>query len=248
MASFPTQDQVNDLVVKKFQGAPFTDTTQSVTLEAIGSSSNKIISSNICSQPVPIPAPPKGTGTVIETGGKRYVSSDPNYPYIVYYENVVLKERNPQIAFYYAGTDRNNVVETNILINAIPFNYDSDGSYDLIVTNSADPSHKSLAIDGDDPWYFDGNSGYLTFYKPIDFIPAISFWRYEGKMGLEQSMGIAEKDIIPTGDYQINIGSEEHHFGNVYAKKGYFEDTTIEEDIVPRGNYQIDIGSGQHHF
>jgi hypothetical protein len=82
MASLPTQDQVNNLVIKKFQGAPFTNIEQSVTLEAVGSSSNKIISSYIFSQPVPIPAPPKDTYETVPSGGRKYVSSDPKYSYI----------------------------------------------------------------------------------------------------------------------------------------------------------------------
>ena len=55
--SLPTQAQINNLMIKKFQGAPFTNIEQSVNLEAIGSSSNRIISSYIFRQKVPIPAP-----------------------------------------------------------------------------------------------------------------------------------------------------------------------------------------------
>ena len=56
------------------------------------------------------------------------------------------------------------VVGTNVLINAIPFNYDTAGSYSIIVTDACDNTHSPIASNGSTPWYFDGNSGYLTFF------------------------------------------------------------------------------------
>ena len=149
MASFPTQDQVNNLVIKKFQGAAFTDVEQAVTLEAIGSSSNKIIPSNIFNQSVPIPAPPKGIEEIIPNGGKKIASADPRYGYITYYENLILSSVNYQIAFYYAGTDPDDILNTNLLIDAIPFNYDGKGSYSIKVSDSEDPEHESIPINGE---------------------------------------------------------------------------------------------------
>jgi hypothetical protein len=55
--SLPTQQQVNNLVVKKFQGAAFTDINAAVTLEAYGSSANRVFVNYIFNQEVPIPAP-----------------------------------------------------------------------------------------------------------------------------------------------------------------------------------------------
>ena len=163
--SLPTQAQINNLIIKKIQGAPFTDIEQSVNLEAIGSSSNRIISSYIFSQTVPIPAPDKKnsitmTSITMPSGGKKYTSIDPKYPYIVYYENLVLSPVLINRSFYYAGTDKANVIETNLLINAIPFNYDSRNSYAITVTNKDDITHAPIAINSStSPWYFDGNSG-----------------------------------------------------------------------------------------
>ena len=39
-----SQNQINNLIIKKFQGAAFTNIERAVNLEAYGSSSNKIIS------------------------------------------------------------------------------------------------------------------------------------------------------------------------------------------------------------
>ena len=170
------QNQINDLLTKKIQGAPFTDINQPASLEAAGSSQFKVQASNIWSQTVPSTAPSYSTGTTLPTGGTKYVSST---SYIVYYDKVILSSVNAGISYRYAGTNPIDVLNTNILINAIPFNQDPAGSYNIKVYDGT----TLVPSNGSTPWYFDGASGYLTFYTSISFTPSISFWRYEGTMG-----------------------------------------------------------------
>ena len=51
------QDKYNDLLLKKFQQAPFTDINQPASLEAPGSSALKIPAANIMNQAIPTTAP-----------------------------------------------------------------------------------------------------------------------------------------------------------------------------------------------
>ena len=59
------QEDFNNLVYKKIQGAPFTNISLSATLEAPGSSNPKIFPKDIWSQPIPanVPLNPAGIPT-----------------------------------------------------------------------------------------------------------------------------------------------------------------------------------------
>lgn len=190
-----SQNQLNDLMLKKFQYAPFSDTNQQASLETAGSSAFKIPASNIWNQAIPAVAPTKGSTTALpNSAGTKYSTS---VAYISFYEKVVLAPVNAGIAFRYTNTDPNDVLGTNILISAIPSNFDPNLSYLITVYDAAD---QSVAQNGSNPWYFDNCSGILTFFVSIGYTPKISFWRYEGTTGTSST----ETNNVWTGTNAFN--------------------------------------------
>ena len=166
-----TQAQLNDLLLKKILGAAWTTIEQPPTLEASGSAMTKIPASLIMNQPIPTQAPlasDMGSSTTLADGG-TYCSSL-TAPYIQQYTKLSTTTVTPGTCF--KGAD-------NQLSQAIPFNYDPAGGYSMTVyvNNVSQPSNL---------WYFDGSSGYLTFFSSIGltYNPTISFWRYAGTYGL----------------------------------------------------------------
>ena len=166
-----TQAQLNDLLLKKILGAAWTTIEQPPILEASGSAMTKIPASLIMNQPIPIQAPlatDMGSPTTL-AGGGTYRSSS-TYPHIQQYTKLSTTTVTPGTCF--KGAD-------NQLSQAIPFNYDPAGGYSMTVyvNNVSQPSNL---------WYFDGSSGYLTFFNSISltYNPTISFWRYAGTYGL----------------------------------------------------------------
>jgi hypothetical protein len=175
------QASINDLLLKKDQGAPWTDVNQTAALEAMGSSAPKIPFTNIMSQEIPVPAP---SALVTNNTGYPYSSAtsyretptNSAYSHIHKYTKLPLVAVVPNISFRYAGTIP-GVVSSNILNQAIPFNYDPAGGYGITVFNGAVPVASNT-------WWFDGSSGYLTFYSAIGYTPTITFWYYGGSFGL----------------------------------------------------------------
>ena len=186
------QQLYNNLLIKKIQGAPFTDIDKSAVAEGqFGSSQFKVQSSNIMSQVIPPVAPIKSTSPIIlsNNSGTKYSTST---SYIFYYDNVSLTYNgvNFQKSFRYSETLLEDIT-TNILINTIPFNQDPLGSYAITVKING------TTIPQDDynyPWYFDSASGYLTFFNNVANIPTISFWRYEGNFGAGSGSGGSSND------------------------------------------------------
>ena len=120
-----SQTQINDLLLKKEQGAPWTDVNQIAELEAMGSSAPKIPFSNIMNQVIPVPAP---TSLAINNTGYPYFSgtsykeipTDTAYSHIHKYTKLPLVAVVPNRSFRYAGTTPGNV-SSNLLNQAIPF-------------------------------------------------------------------------------------------------------------------------------
>jgi hypothetical protein len=169
-----TQEQLNDLLLKKILGSAWTNVDQTPTLEASGSSMTKIPASLIMNQEIPVPAPVDLVNDATYTGtGTRKISTA--YPHIQQYTNLTTTTVTPGTCFNGANTSTLD----NQLAQAIPFNYDPTGGYSMAVyvNNVYQPSNL---------WYFDGSSGYLTFFNSIGltYKPTISFWRYAGTYGL----------------------------------------------------------------
>jgi hypothetical protein len=178
-------DKVNFLF-KKFIGVPNTFNDSEYYSESVGNTRIKIFSNQILQQKIPETAPSDLTQDTtfvpLNGGGKRYCSI--LYPYIVKYENLVLDDINPLRSYKY--TLSNNPTE-NLTNNAIPFNYDElTNTYDINIYDNL--GSKILSSDVNYSWIFDGDVGCLYFVGPSDFIigpPKITFWRYEGVIGLD---------------------------------------------------------------
>jgi hypothetical protein len=155
-----------------------------------------------------------------DRNAKRYYSS--NYPYIVYYSNVLLTN----VADYSIPTIYGNIFQTvafshpllvnSIPVTAVPYNNGQPGAYSvtLLTSNIANQSNISK-LDG--YWLVDTDSGVLTLYdsnttfklgiqydnqnqvittddgSPVYNLPRISFYRYEGLIG--------STDVASTQDF-----------------------------------------------
>jgi hypothetical protein len=195
MGSTNISGNILNLLYKKVQGAPYTNPSLGVLSEGQGSSQFNVETNSIWNQPIPTIAPSTITTTIITNTTYLATKYSTSYPYITKYGNVLLSSTpNPQVSFYYAGTSVGNIVGTNILINTIPFNQDPAGSYQFSVSYTTTTPIMSAptnlipigSSDPDYPWYFDIESGYLTFIgKPVpsSYYIYISFWRYEGTVG-----------------------------------------------------------------
>jgi hypothetical protein len=131
------------------------------------------------------------------------------YPYIVYYADVALSSvavSATTSSFRYAGTDTTSgatIANTNILVGAVPANQDPAGSYQVHVYNG---STEVFSNSPTYPWFFDGTTGYLTFYVAVDFAPTISFWRYEGTYGTTTTEFANPLNYCMVSDYRNTAG------------------------------------------
>ena len=193
------QTTINDLLVKKTQGVAFTSTAFSTAGENAGSALPIVFNTNVQGQSVPGTAPiladfieiPDASGSFgIDVSGGRIYNTDVNY--IKYYEKVLLEEKVFNGAYWYPGTILTDFRNTNKLVNAIPGNTDPGGSYAIKVY--AENGTDSFTSDSPSrPWLFDNASGYLTFFngwnKSSLGLPRISYYRYEGTMGMSSGSG-----------------------------------------------------------
>ena len=212
MTSYPTSQQISELLYKKFIGVPNAYPGTSYVVEFPDNSKNKITNNQVFIENIPSKAPTditQDTTFVASSGrnGKKFKSTQ--YSYISYYEKLQLANVKTGKSYRYNISVR----DENLCNNAIPFNYDPfDSSYNIRVHFKVKSTGQIIPtqIEPNDsiyPWIFDPDVGYLTFYGPTfltDFIPLISFWRYEGKL---------LKDV-PFGDI-INNNSNNNNNSNI---------------------------------
>jgi hypothetical protein len=110
---------------------------------------------------------------------KKYISDNPDYKYLSLYEDVQLTGyiHNPDNTFYYS--DSSNI---NILINCLTRNITGNDNYTITVT-------RQDGSDVDKSFYvIDSAAGIIRFYNNTGISqlepPKITFWRYEGPVGL----------------------------------------------------------------
>ena len=179
-----TPNQIDTVLYKKYVNTPNAYTNAPYNLDYQVYAASKVFPGRqIYSQPIPDTAP---TDLVTDSSfnslyGTRQYSRQ--YPYMVKYSNIELTSLQRGVS-YRSST---NIGATNLLQYAIPFNYDLLLSYDITVRNSTNgiqivPSSATY------PWSLDCDAGVLTFYgRSLDLdnvVPRITFWRYEGRMGL----------------------------------------------------------------
>jgi hypothetical protein len=116
------------LILKKFQGVPFTNVSSDPANESIGNSNSRVVADFIFNQTIPKKAPFSyydlnntirsdvinnilDSPTYSTKIGEKYISVDEQYNYIVYYSNILLDSDNivPRKSFYFAGTNPENI-------------------------------------------------------------------------------------------------------------------------------------------
>jgi len=206
-------DQYNNVLWKVFKGSAYTEDNLSIKEESPGSSIPSIYSGQIMIEEIPYSAPftPGSEETTLEklTLNGQFIGNKWELPnpcgctdlknentfyHIKFYEKILTTNDglNPGYAYIYAGTDMTSytlVKQTNILRNAIRSSYGDQSSYRISVYKNNPDQTEIPENDSSYPWTFDVNSGYLTFFNQINFTPLISFWRYEGKFGLNLFKG-----------------------------------------------------------
>ncbi len=120
-------------------------------------------------------------------------STSTKYPYIALYERILLTEKEIGISYFYSANGSNIFnAANNILTDAIPYTYDTNGTYNIkIEFFTGNPAELFVEIAPNNinyPWLIDTDGGIVTFYctppVSVTYPVYISFWRYEGTKGL----------------------------------------------------------------
>lgn len=144
----------------------------------------------------------------------RYISS--NYPYLAFYSNVIMLSivSGSQLAFYVQDENYNILTQNAISLfysqkNTKIYgelNVDANGnilSYQnqIKLTDITGNNNLQFGYKLAGSWLFDTDSGIVTFYDDVDQSvatvnadnpPRISFWRYEGLIGNNTIMNVAD--------------------------------------------------------
>lgn len=158
-----------------------------------------------------------------------------NYSYIRRYENLRLRP-----VFNTTGGVSSPSYYHPLLKDVVPFNIDPTGGYDVIVKRTAD---SSIVVQGSPPFIVDSGAGTLTFYDedPDGLItnsnpPTVTFYRYEGNVGVLASNGTSGgvgNDSLwyqGTGDFI--------HYPETTGGTGQ---VVIGSDTPREGNYKLDV-------
>ena len=213
MTTKPTDSQKLELLYKKYLGYPDAYPGTLPSVEAPGSARQKVFSSlQILSQTVPSTAPSVLTVDNTFIGGSNIRYTNTTYPYIVKYDRLPLTSVKPNTSFTYSYSGL-----PNLLTNVIPTNFDALGSYVIYV-------YLNTIQISPDKWVLDVDAGYITFFDANVTDPVtISFWRYEGEVGLNNWVG----DIIPPtkGGTGVNNGTKTITLGGNLTTSGAFTTT-----------------------
>jgi len=188
-----TTDIRVDILFKKAYGLADAFPNQPLSFESV---SNKpaVFPNQIYAQTIPTSAPSDLTqstfnpanGTISGKTTTKHVST--SYPYIAKYTFLQLIDATggsqSKVSYYYSQTQSNNLLQYSI-----PTKFDPIlTSYAITVYNNT-----GVVVAADDPtnpWVLDNDSGVLTFistvagYKFTTGPPSITFWRYEGALGI----------------------------------------------------------------
>jgi len=152
--------------------------------QAVGDAFPTIIPiTQIWSSTIPATAP-TALGSVVSFTNGSYQQSTA-YPWIRKYTLTMDIIQSPVQSFWYASTDVNDPINTNICRDTIPFNFDPLGSYTIQVFANGTPVSPTYT---DYPWNYDDAAGILTFYPlSLSVLPptpiTMVLWRYVGNKG-----------------------------------------------------------------
>ena len=201
MSSFPSQAFLNDLLYKKYLGAPDSKPFTAYTAEAPIGARPYVTTLQVYQEEIPSVAPGSQTSPLtLDTSDNTYPNSygltrqwNSQYPWVVYYSGTTLSGNNLKtgVSYWSLLADQTNIGSNNVLAHMIPYNYDPVGSYNVKVTftSATVPAHNIANLQPTDatyPWNLDQDAGIITFYSttvPSDVSVTITFWRYEGTFG-----------------------------------------------------------------
>lgn len=204
---------IPNVLFKKYSGTVDTTTLNTVNQEPPILASPKIIPSiQIYNQEIPnvaptdlvldLSPPPDAAPNIVglDASGNMSLLCEKReysmtYPWIVKYTNLHLTDMALVSGYAYKFAGTNPQVPflgiTNLLSQVLPFNYDPALSYQYYVNIwNGNTFISTKCDDSKNPWILDIDSGYLTFYSASPQLapPKITFWRYEGSMGLQSSV------------------------------------------------------------
>lgn len=152
--------------------------------QAVGDAFPQVVpNTQIWNSTIPSTAPTSLGSVVTFTNGSYQQSTV--YSWIRKYTVTMGAIQAPGISYWYASTDVNNPLTTNVCRDTIPFNFDPVGSYNIQVFANGTPVSPTFTAY---PWNYDESAGILTFY-PEDFgvLPptpiTMTYWRYVGNKG-----------------------------------------------------------------
>jgi hypothetical protein len=177
-----------ELLFKKNYGYPYANPYASMLQESTSQSRPRIIPAlQILVEPIPPVAP---SLLVEDTSfdsvkGRRFTNN--SAPHVIKYEKLLLKSITTQYTFWYIDAT-SATPSANLLSNSIPSTYDPHtNTYTIFLYITINGIERELSPDSPEyPWLFDCDGGYITFLKPVPIssIIRLTFWRYEGIIGL----------------------------------------------------------------
>ena len=175
-----TATQLLNYLYKKYQGIPNSNPgSSSYNTEYASSAVSNVFAYQIYNYIIPISAPTDIVSDSLIHGGTKFISS--SYPYIAKYVKLGLDPIISTLSYTYNG------FLSASSGGAIPSNYDPNGTYGIrVYITTGMVEQEVLASSANYPWNFDCDNGVLTFYNsiPTGYTVSISFWRYEGSIGL----------------------------------------------------------------
>jgi len=153
--------------------------------QAVGNAFPQIVStSQTWNSFIPATAPTDFGGLAVIFPNGSYQESTA-YPWIRKYTVTMGAIQAPGISYWYASTDVNLPLTTNVCRDTIPFNFDPFGSYNVqVFANNIPVSPTYIPY----PWNYDESAGVLTFYpQSFSVLPptpiTMIYYRYVGKKG-----------------------------------------------------------------
>lgn len=206
-----TDFQAVNLLYKKYLGLPNVYPSGAALQEpSIGSRPKVFANLQVFSQTVPATAPSDLVEDVSWNTFNASVAASPYTPtryyssanpHIVKYTNLPITDTGVNAWIGYKAdmgalkdsTGNNYTNAIRLLSQAIPSNYDPGASYRITVTNKT-TGNEIAQFNNGYPWALDGDAGFLTFYgasvdglpplQKYNVVPTITFWRYEGTLGV----------------------------------------------------------------
>ena len=174
-----------EILWDKYKGVPDAYPGSSfIANQAVGTAIPQIVpESQVWNSTIPATAPTDLGSVVTITNGSYQQSA--SYPWIRKYTVTMGAIQSAGISYWYASTNINSPLTTNVCRESIPFNFDPLGSYNVqVFANGVAVSPTYSAY----PWNYDGDAGVLTFFPAsMSVLPAtpitMTYWRYVGGKG-----------------------------------------------------------------